>query len=74
MPVCILYENTQYCHTVVGKLEGKRSLGRPRHRWVDNIRMDLQELGCGYLDCIGLAQDRDRWWMLASVVMNLQVL
>jgi len=45
---------------LVGKLEEKRSLGRPRRRWVDNIRMDLQEVGCGYIDWIGLAQDRDR--------------
>ena len=44
---------------LVGKLEGKRLLGRPRRRWVDNIRMDLQEVGCGYVDWIGLAQDRD---------------
>ena len=58
---------------LVGKLEGKRPLGRPRHRWVDNIRMDLQEVGCGYMDCIGLAQDRDRWQTLVSVVMNLRV-
>ena len=58
---------------LVGKLEGRRPLGRPRRRWVDNIRMDLQEVGCGYMDWIGLAQDRDRWWMLVSVVMNLRV-
>ena len=58
---------------LVGKLEGKRPLGRPRHRWVDNIRMDLQEVGCGYMDWIGLAQDRDRWRMLVSAVMNLRV-
>ena len=58
---------------LVGKPEGKRSLGRPRCRWVDNIRMDLQEVGCGYVDCIGLAQDRDRWRTLVSAVMNLRV-
>ena len=58
---------------LVGKLEGKRPLGRPRHRWVDNIRMDLKEVGCGYMDWIGLAQDRDRWWMLVIAVMNLWV-
>jgi hypothetical protein len=45
----------------VGKPEGKRPLGRPRGRWVDNIRMDLQEVGCGYMHWIELAQDRDRW-------------
>jgi len=57
----------------VEKPEGKRPLGRPRRRWVDNISMDLQEMGCGYMDWIGLAQDRDRWRTLVSVVMNLRV-
>ena len=54
---------------LVGKPEGRR----PRRRWVDNIRMDLQEVGCGYMDQIGLAQDRDRWQTLVSAVMNLRV-
>ena len=58
---------------LVGKPEGKRPLGRPRRRWVDNIRTDLQELGCGYMDWIGLAQDRDRWRTLVSAGMNLRV-
>ena len=58
---------------LVGKPEGRRPLGRPRRRWVDNIRMDLQEVGCGYMDWIGLAQDRDSWRTLASAVMNLRV-
>jgi hypothetical protein len=58
---------------LVGKTEGKRPLGRPRRRWVLNIRMDLQEVGCGYMDWIGLAQDRDRWRTLVSAVMNLRV-
>ena len=58
---------------LVGKPEGKRPLGRPRRRWVDNIGMDLQEVGCGYMDWIGLAQDRDRWRTLVSAVMNLRV-
>ena len=57
---------------LVGKPEGRRPLGRPRCRWVD-IRMDLQEVGCGYMDWIGLAQDRDRWRTLVSAVMNLWV-
>ena len=57
---------------LLGKPEGRRSLGTPRRRWVDNIRMDLQEVGCGYMDRIGLAQDRDRWRTLVSAVMNLQ--
>jgi len=58
---------------LLGKPEGRRPLGRPRQRWVDNIRMYLQEVGCRYMDWIGLAQDRDRWWMLVSAVMNLPV-
>ena len=58
---------------LVGKPEGKSPLGRPRRRWVDNIRMDLQEVGCGYMDWIGLAQDKDRWRTLVSAVMNLRV-
>ena len=58
---------------LVGKPEGKRPLGRPSRRWVDNIRIDLQEVGCGYVDWIGLAQDRDRWRNLVSTVMNLRV-
>ena len=57
----------------LGKPEGRRPLGRPRRRWVFNIRMDLQEVGCGYMDCIVLAQDRDRWRTLVSAVMNLRV-
>jgi len=52
---------------------GKELLERPRRRWVDNIRMDLQKVGCGYMDWIGLAQDRDRWRTLVSAVMNLRV-
>jgi len=58
---------------LVGKPEGKRPLRGPRRRWVDNIRMDLQEVVWGYMDWIGLAQNRERWLMLVSAVMNLRV-
>jgi hypothetical protein len=58
---------------LVGKPEGKRPLGRPRRRWDDNIRMDLQEEGSGCEDWIGLAHDRDRWRALVSAVRNLRV-
>ena len=57
----------------LGKPEGRRPLGRPRRRWVDNIRTDLQEVGYGYMDWLGLTQDRDRWRTLVSAVMNLRV-
>jgi len=58
---------------LVGKPEGKRPLGRPRRRRVDNIKMDLQEVGCGYMDWIVLAQDINRWRTIVSAVMNLRV-
>jgi len=57
----------------VGKPEGKRPLGRPRRRWEDNIKMDLQEVGCEVMNCIELAQDRGRWRALVNAVMNLPV-
>jgi len=65
-------EERGVCRVLVGKPEGK-SLRRPRCRWVDNIRMDLQEVEYGYMDWIGLAQDRDRWRTLVSAVTNLRV-
>jgi hypothetical protein len=58
---------------LVGKTEGKRPLGRPRRRWEDNNKMDLQEEGCGGVDWIELAQDRDRWRALVTAVMNLRI-
>jgi hypothetical protein len=58
---------------LVGKPEGKRPLGRPRRRWVDNIKMDLREVGWGDVDWIGLDQDRNRWRALVNSVLNLRV-
>jgi hypothetical protein len=58
---------------LVGKPEGKGPLGRPRCRWEDNIKMDLQEEKCGDMEWFGLAQDRDRWRALANAAMNLRV-
>jgi hypothetical protein len=58
---------------LVGKPEGKRPFGRPRRRWEDNIKMDLQEVGCRGMDWIKADQDRYRWWALVTVVLNLQV-
>jgi len=59
--------------SLVGKPVGKRSLGRPRRRWEYNIKMDLQEVGCGAMDSIELAQDRDSWGAPVKAVMNLRV-
>ena len=59
---------------LLGEPEGRRPLERPSRRWVGNIRVDLQEVGCGYMDWIGLVQHRDRWRTLVSAVMNLRVL
>jgi hypothetical protein len=58
---------------LVGKPEGRRPIGRPRRRWLDNIRMDVVDVGWGDVDWIGLAQDRDRWRVLANSVLNLRV-
>jgi hypothetical protein len=58
---------------LVGKPEGKRAIRRPRHRWVDNIRMDLGEVGWGDVDWIGLAKDRNRWRALGNSALNLRV-
>jgi len=58
---------------LVGKREGKRPLGRPRRRWEDNIKMNLQEVGCGGMGWIELAQDRDRWRAIVNAIMNLRV-
>jgi len=66
-------EERGLCRFLLGNTEGRRSLDRPRLRWVDNIRMDLQEVGCGCMDWIGLAQGRNRWQTIVSAVMNIRV-
>ena len=71
--VACMGEGRGVYRVLVGKPEGKRPLGRPGRRWEDNIRMDLQEVGLGYEDWIGLAQDRDRWRALVSAVRGLRV-
>ena len=66
-------ERREAYRVLVGKTEGKRPLGRPRHSWEDNIEMDLQGVGCGVIDWIELAEDSDRWRALVNSVMNLLV-
>jgi hypothetical protein len=66
-------EEKRNAYRLVGKPEGKRPLGRPRRRWVDNIRMDLGEVGWGDVDWIGLAKDRDWWRALVNSVLHLRV-
>jgi len=71
---CGLYgERSGLYRILLGKPEGKRQLGRPRHRWDDKIKMDLQEVGCVSMDWIDLAHDSARWWALVSVIMKLRV-
>jgi hypothetical protein len=71
--VALLGEERGVYRVLVGKTEGKRPLGRPRRRWDNNIRMDLQEVGCGDVDWIVLAQNGDRWRALVNAIMNLRV-
>ena len=71
--VARMVEERGMYRVLVGKPEGRRTLGKSRRRWADDIRTDLQEVGCGYMDWIGLALDRDRWRTLVSAVMNLRV-
>ena len=66
-------EGRVVCRVLLGKPDGRGPLGRPRRRWEDNIRMALREVGCGCVDWMELAQDRDRWRALVSAVMNLWV-
>jgi hypothetical protein len=66
-------ENRKAYRILVGKPDGKRPLGRPRRRWVDNIKMDLREIGWDGMGWIDLAQDRDQWRALVNAVMNLRV-
>jgi len=71
--VACMVEGRGMYRVLLGKPEGKRPLGRPRRRWEDNITMDFHEVGCGVMDWIKLAQDRDRWRALVNVVMSLRV-
>jgi hypothetical protein len=66
-------EGRGVCRVLLGKPEGKKLLGRPRRRWEDNIKMDLQEVGCEGMDWIELAQDKDRWRALVNAVINFRV-
>jgi hypothetical protein len=73
--VARMVEERKLYKVLVGKPEGKRTLGRPRRRWEDGIRMYLREIGLGGgVEWIRLSQDRDRWWAVVSAVMNLRVL
>ena len=71
--VACMGEERGVYRVLVEKPEGRSPLERPRRRWVHNIRTDLQDVGCGYMDWIGQDQDRDRWRTLVSAVMNLRV-
>ena len=71
--VACMGERRGIYRVVMGKFEGKRPIGRSRHRWEDNIKMDLQEVGCRDMDWIDLAQDRDTWQAIVNAVLNLQV-
>jgi hypothetical protein len=70
---CMHWSDEKLCKILIGKSEGKRSRGRPKHRWKDNIIMDLRETELETVDWIHLAQDRNQWWNLLYMVMNLRV-
>jgi hypothetical protein len=70
--LALMGERRVVYRVLVGKLEGKRSFRRPRRRWEDNIKMDLQEVGCEGMDWTDVAQDRDRWWTVVNAVMILR--
>ena len=68
-----MWEGRGIYRVLMWKVGGKRPLGRPRHRWEDNIKIDLQEVGCGGMDWIDVAQNKDRWRTLVNAVMNIRV-
>jgi hypothetical protein len=73
--LCLLglsFEKRNACRILMGKPEGKRPLGRPRRRWVDNIKIDLRDIGWDRVDWIDMAQDRDHWRALVNTVLNLR--
>jgi len=71
--VACMGERTGVYRVLMRKPKGKIPLGRPSCRWEDNVKVDLQEVGCGAMNRIDVAQDRDRWWALVNVIMNLRV-
>ena len=74
MPVARMGERRGVYSVLVRKTEGKRQIGRLRRRWEDNIKIELLKVGCGSMDWIDVAQDRDRWQALVNAVMNLRIL
>jgi hypothetical protein len=66
-------EKGNACKILVGKPEGKKPMGKPRHGWVDNIKMDLRDIGCDGMDWVDVAQDRNQWMAIVNTVMSLRI-